>query len=505
MQSISHFKLSAFLTAALVSLPIAQCQCTNDVVNTCSYTGLNSGCTITVDRVRPITPPTIYARKGSVITMRVINLSPFESLTADITVAKVVVQPDVFQALMNSQAGNLGKLTVLGFNEEVDIESLEPEIKKTTGDGADIAVQLKDIKDKQDGIFRTFDVTSLATEFARLAQPPTELDCEAAQKWIDGGKNGADIPDPFFNIVDWKHRVLLGLDRDSQGQPVDLGQVKGELDVLDKALKIQNDRIAKLPEAQQGVLKKLADAIATKQLSLQSRADLITVLRTIPESPKREIKLGGYKTDTDTQITWALNATPTAVAGIKRAVTLPYKPDGAFDKLLNPVAKQPVLSVTVQYQKATKVELAGGIMVPIRPFHSYSAAAVSTAGVVTGNVVQQTLTYTVVPLALVNISLYQSLLHRQPIAFFGTIGTGYNPATSSVEFGVGPSFSIRSFTLSALADIGRDTQLAGGFTVGEALPLSNPPKPLTQTVWSVKPAFAISVRIPLGGTAPASK
>jgi hypothetical protein len=45
MQSITYFKLSVFLAAALVSLPIAQCQCTNDVVNTCSYTGLNSGCT----------------------------------------------------------------------------------------------------------------------------------------------------------------------------------------------------------------------------------------------------------------------------------------------------------------------------------------------------------------------------------------------------------------------------------------------------------------------------
>jgi len=388
---------------------------------------------------------------------------------------------------------------------KVYIAPLQPEIAKTTGEGADIAAKLKDINEAQNGIFRDFDMTSLATELARLAQPPTQSDCEAAQKWIDGGKNGADIPDPFFNAADWKHRVLLSLDRDSQGQPVDLDQVKGALDVLDKALKTQNDRIAKLPDAQQGVLKKLADAIAAKQLSLQPRVDLITVLRAIPENPKREFKLEGYKTETDTQITWALNVTPTAIAGIKRDVTLPYKPEGAFDKLLNPVTKQGIFSITVQYQKAPKVEFAGGIMVPVRPFHSYSAAAVSTAGVVTGNVVQQTLTYTVVPLALVNISLYQSIFQKQPTAIFGTIGTGYNPATNSVEFGVGPSFSIRSFTLSALVDIGRDTQLSGGFTVGEALPLSNPPKPLTQTVWSAKPAFAISVRIPLGGTAPASK
>ena len=68
--------------------------------------------------------------------MRVINLSPFESLTADITGAKVVVQPDAFQAFMNSQVGNLGKFTVQDFNVKVDIASLQPEIAKTTGDGS---------------------------------------------------------------------------------------------------------------------------------------------------------------------------------------------------------------------------------------------------------------------------------------------------------------------------------------------------------------------------------
>jgi hypothetical protein len=137
--------------------------------------------------------------------------------------------------------------------------------------------------------------------------------------------------------------------------------------------------------------------------------------------------------------------------------------------------------------------------VPLLPFHSYSAAAVAKNGVVTGNVVQQMLTYTVVPLVLVNTVLKQSIVREQPVAFFATVGVGYNPATSSVEFSVGPSFSWRSIMISCLADIGRDTQLAGGFTVGQALPASNPPKPLTTTVWSVKPAIALSVRIPLGG------
>ena len=45
--------------------------------------------------------------------------------------------------------------------------------------------------------------------------------------------------------------------------------------------------------------------------------------------------------------------------------------------------------------------------------------------------------------------------------------------------------------LSGLADIGRDIQLAGCFSVGQSLPASNPPKPLTVTGWFVKPAIAL--------------
>jgi hypothetical protein len=66
-----------------------------------------------------------------------------------------------------------------------------------------------------------------------------------------------------------------------------------------------------------------------------------------------------------------------------------------------------------------------------------------------------------------------------------------------VEFGVGPSVSFNSFTLSFLADIGRDTNLASGFTVNEPLP-GTATAPGTTTVWSVKPAIGISIRLPFG-------
>ena len=200
------------------------------------------------------------------------------------------------------------------------------------------------------------------------------------------------------------------------------------------------------------------------------------------------------------QVSWTLNSANTFAVVVKRILTQPYKPSSPSDAVLESAyQKQPILGVSVQYQPATRLEIATGIMVPVMPFHSYSTAAIANNGVVTGNVVQESLTYTVVPLALVNFVMVQGIARKQPVALFASVGTGYNPSTSSVEFGVGPSFSWRSITLSGLADIGRDTQLAGGFTVGETLPVSNPPKPLTTMGWFVKPAVALSVRIPIGG------
>jgi peptidoglycan/LPS O-acetylase OafA/YrhL len=166
--------------------------------------------------------------------------------------------------------------------------------------------------------------------------------------------------------------------------------------------------------------------------------------------------------------------------------------------------KQALATLTVQFQSNPRFEVSTGLMVPLTPYHSFSAAAVATNGTVTGNVVQVTRTYTVVPMVSTNILVKDFIAMHQRAAWFGSVDVGYNPATSSVEFGVGPSFSWKSLVLSGLADIGRDTQLAGGFTVGQALPANNPPKPLTTTVWSVKPAIGLSIRIPLGG-ASASK
>ena len=82
-------------------------------LTTCSYVALNGSCTVTIDRLNPIVPPTIYAKRDAVITVNVINPSPFEDLTLDWKSTTAVLPPDIFSTIFSALTGNLGKITVL--------------------------------------------------------------------------------------------------------------------------------------------------------------------------------------------------------------------------------------------------------------------------------------------------------------------------------------------------------------------------------------------------------
>ena len=189
---------------------------------------------------------------------------------------------------------------------------------------------------------------------------------------------------------------------------------------------------------------------------------------------------------------------------VKRAIADSYK--SANVALLTALAgaplKVPIITVTVQFQTPSRIEVSSGLMVPFSGFHTYSKAEVASGGVVSDDVVQKTITFSVVPMAYTNLLAFERNPNGQRLGLFATGGIGYNPATNSVEFGAGGTFSYRSIAISFLADIGRDTKLAGGFTVGQSLgPTNAAATPLTTTYWTIRPAMALSVRIPLGGGA----
>ena len=164
-----------------------------------------------------------------------------------------------------------------------------------------------------------------------------------------------------------------------------------------------------------------------------------------------------------------------------------------FSGIADAPSKQPIITLTVQFQSTSRVELSTGLMVPFTPYHSYAKGSDASGNAI----VQETTTYVVVPMAFVNYRVAEWPTRKQASAFFFTGGVGVNSSTKAVEFGAGATYSYRSFAVSMLFDIGRDTQLGGGLTPGGSLgKYSAPP---TTTTWGVKPAAAVSIRIPLGG------
>ena len=96
---------------------------------------------------------------------------------------------------------------------------------------------------------------------------------------------------------------------------------------------------------------------------------------------------------------------------------------------------------------------------------------------------------TPVPFAAANYRLTGDLGGRWKQNVYMTGAIGVNPINTTAEFGVGPSYAWRGFTVSALCHIGHDTKWLN------MTPGSNGELP-TYTHWTVKAAVGISVRVP---------
>lgn len=457
-------------------------------VKFCSYTALNGDCTIFIDRLDPITPPTVYARPIARITIQVINPSPFENLSLDWKSTTAVVPPDTFSAVFSALTGNLGKITVL--TTARTFRRGPPQISE------DQNKLLQDIQGPMETAQPALDMIKSVLE-----GPPVGLcssDVSRLRAWLD----------PAW----WKAQVEPTLEVAIQNATQ--GDVANSFASLQQRLTDLGKEIQTLATANASDLATLnvnqvalTNALSQRKDLVPRLAALLGVVKLIPDQvkglvPNPVIVAFPSRDRTYQNQVWSLNYSNKLAAVAKSISAQSSTPTGGtLSGLGDTPTKQPLATLTVQFQSNPRFEVSTGLMVPLTPYHSFSAAAVATNGTVTGNVVQVTRTYTVVPMVSTNILVKDFIALNQRAAWFGSVSVGYNPATSSVEFGVGPSFSWRSIVFSGVADIGRDTQLAGGFTVGQALPANNPPKPLTTTIWSVKPAVSLSIRIPLGGGA----
>lgn len=548
----------------------------------CSLTGVNGNCTIIVDRMRAATPPTIYVRRGSIVTLKVINPSPLEKLELDETSINTQIPIDSIQALapVLTQLGQfvLGLPQATGTIGAENLGHFTPTHPPNSKSFSDIAGEQKTLGGAIDADTRIGQATldqlqdALAT-LRVLLVPPLDA-CNTTSAWSAAYAKFHNVA-PELTAVHDTIRNLVGDPTTAAGGSGDrldaaskeFAAIQADIDMfasgMAAAQKESDDQVANLKisianlqkqiEDEQKKLhpnpkrtKNLKDELAAKQSDLQKNkenanqmaagwqveldqlragqsvvSDELAKAQTLVKTIlfPAEIKLqtlniairtpavfaGPFtindllnKDKNDQQEVFTLNAVNDLTDPVKifiaSVATDPYSQTLADSIVATAPTKTAVMQATVQYVTQPVMEVTAGVLVPVLPYKSYTAVPQSAGS--STLVVQETHTFTIIPAVDLNFRLgNDKFAGNKRYGWFATVAVGYNPATTMVEFGVGPSFALKSMVFSLLADIGRDTALASGFTKNQPLP-GAATTPATNGVWSVKPAIGFSIRLP---------
>lgn len=548
----------------------------------CSLTGVNGNCTIIVDRMRAATPPTIYVRRGSIVTLKVINPSPLEKLELDETLINTQIPIDSVQALapLLTQLGQfvlgLPQPTGTIVAESVGHPTLtHPPNSKSFGDIAGEQKALAGAIDAHTKIGQaTLDQLQDALGTVRVLLVPPLDACNTTSGWSAAytklpsvAPELTAVHDTIQNLVGDPTTAAGGSGARLDAASKELAAIQADIDMfasgMAAAQKESDDQIADLktsianlqkqiekeqkkPHPDAKLIKNLNDQIAAKQSDIernkqdanqvavgwQVQLELLkagqgvltdkltkaqTFVKTVlfPAETKLQTLITAIqnpavfagpftindllnKDKNDQLEVFTLNAvnylTDPVKIFIASAATDPYSQTLADSIVATAPTKTAVMQATVQYVTQPVMEVTAGVLVPFLPYKSFTAVPQSAGSATL--VVQETHTFTIIPAVDLNFRLgNDKFAGNKRYGWFGTVAVGYNPATTMVEFGVGPSFALKSMVFSFLADVGRDTALASGFMKNQPLP-GAATAPATNGVWSVKPAFGFSIRLP---------
>lgn len=579
------------MLAACVLPANAQSLCSNvdyRTVKACSLTGVNGDCTIIVDRMRAATPPTIYVRRGKIVTLNVINPSPLEKLELNETSINTQVPVDSVQALapLLTQLGQF----VLPLQQPMQRVQAQESVQLTSNP---IAIpnpppgskSFEDIQDEQTKLSNKIledikvnpdALTKLAKALAilrALLAPPVD-GCNSGSDWrLAQAKFSTVVPD--LTAVHDTIKDLVGdpeksaggagasiaedvtalaiiqahIDRFAIGMAASQKKVEDEIAGLKTSnadLQKRIDEEGRKPRPDNGKIKQWTDIIKSQKQEIEKKqtdadrnaadwqvqfdqlkssqsvlGDMLnkaqTIVKTVlfPAETKLQNLVNALGSPTvfsgpftitdllkndknDQQEVFTLNAvnylTDPVKIFIASAATDPYSQKLADSIVTTAPTKTAVMQATVQYVTQPEMEVTAGILVPFLPYKAYTAAPQSAGSATL--VVQETHTFTIIPAVDLNFRLGNDMfLKNKRYGWFGTVAVGYNPATSMAEFGVGLSLAVKSMMFSFVADIGRDTALASGFTKNQPLP-GAATTPATNGVWSVKPSIGFSIRLP---------
>jgi hypothetical protein len=524
-----NFWMTAAMAAACVPA-VAHAQS-----KTCAYSAVNGDCALTLDRRNPIAPPTIYIRHGKTVTVTVTNPLPFEHLSMDLKAAVEQVPVDQFANAFQSITSALGGLEIISGTAvapaiapgatppplcpqplpPTSIQSCQAEVAKQ------LQTELK-VVEPQSGESANFAtwiyarLCSIRTLFNPL--PSSGVTPNAVTPICsDLPANQAVVPMPMneATLSDWKTNFNAGRDVLTKFPP---DQVKQKIDLLDaavadakKAGTVTAGELVTI-DANQQTLHAALDASTSYKQRMLDLTRLVAALTSNDEPTSFTIRDLNVQDKNNVVQTWDLDASNKLArfAVLVKADKYGDKISTLMGSLADPPAKQTVVEFKIEFMAESYFEISAGILVPFRQYHSFSVA--SPYSVATGSgtctsatpascpVVQQSLTTAIIPDISFNILLgHEFVVGRQRGAWMFTIAPGYNPATTTAAFGIGPSFAYRSLVFSPLAVIDRDVKLTGGYQVNQSAGIAT--APTTTNVWRVSPSFGISLRVPLGGSA----
>jgi hypothetical protein len=533
-------RVNLWMTAAIVlscASAVARGQST-----TCAYSAVNGDCALTLDRKNPVAPPTIYVRHGKKVTVTVANPLPFEHLSVDLKAAAEQVPVDQFANAFQSITSVLGGLAVISGPAVAAAAPGTPApppcpqpVTATT-----IKACQKDAKDQfeaaltvnlpvKNANFATWIyvrlcwVRSLFNPLPSSAVTPNDLPPVCTD--LPPDQAIPSLPMKEDTLINWKKSFDGGSDVLTKFPSDDVKNKIAALDVeiadAKKAGTITAGEFVTLSANQQALHAALdtATSYQQKMSDLKSRVDAVTFNGEPTSFTISDLKADGTNNVDDKNNlvqTWDLDASNklARIAGLVKADKYGDKISSLMTSLTDVPAKQAVIEFKIEFMAESHFEISAGILVPFRQYHSFSVASPYTSA--TGSVgctastptapsaptncpiVQQSLTTAIIPDVSFNILLgHEFVIGRQRAAWMFTIAPGYNPATTTAAFGIGPSFAYRSLVFSPLAVIDRDVKLTGGYQVGESAGTAT--APTTTNVWRVSPSFGISLRVPLGG------
>ncbi len=525
----------------------------------CSSQKVNGNCTFKIDRLYPITMPTIQVRSNSRVRVIVLNALPFERLMLNPQGAQAIAGTDQIASFLTSAFPNLKGLVVtsqlLGLSTvDLTIAGVDsPDVQKVKKDFSDLEKMLaiSDIQQQIDSFSSDASEINLQLQqiflpLPRPVSPPTSNPCVP-------GNAVFGTPSPFDNYACWRRVLICELNGTCVGVT--------PLPPVRNLVRAGFSLVCKLPGAPSGVCAAPFDDDSFAKRAKQTAADIENL-----KSPDRELWQERFLvtlTDLQTRrnklavvnsaLTMAVKDLGTYLVNIEQVqgqaiptegivlgeITDPKastSPQSASTKLLgrqvtfaveatNQIAglvdsvsaaaqRKAITSVTVLFADPIFEPSAGVFFssLPNRSFANQTVVTQNPGAVPTlGNVViSRTITRpTLLPFVGANWRLgHDFLLGHRRSAIYVTAAIALNPYNTLPEFGFGPSLSWRSVMFSILYHEGHDVRLTQGEFVGQVwcnataatgvIPQcsGSPPSPSTKQYWTGAVAFGISVRVP---------